>query len=89
MNDVKELKDEELKHVAGGDNEFVFPNVIDKFVEDAKSELEELGFSCSVQLVNSSKPIDTVIDTIPTPGSNIEPPFEVVLFVSSGKTRLL
>lgn len=85
MNDVKELKDNELKQAAGGDDfEFAIPDVVGWYVEDAVRELNGLGYSCNVEYDKCPIPKDTVTDTNPPAGCCVEPPFDVTVYVSEG-----
>jgi serine/threonine-protein kinase len=60
-------------------------DVIGKNVNDATSELQQLGFTVTTQQASSStKPKDTVIDTNPKPGTSEPRGSQVTLVVSPG-----
>jgi serine/threonine-protein kinase len=60
-------------------------DVIGKNVNDATSELQQLGFTVSTQQASScTKPKDTVVDTNPKPGASEPRGSQVTLFVCPG-----
>ena len=60
------------------------PNVVDKLVDEAKKEIEELGLIAKIKTEHDSKPENTVISQSPTDGIELEQGATVSLLVSLG-----
>ncbi|SDH84950.1 serine/threonine protein kinase [Sinosporangium album] len=67
--------------VSKGKEQAEVPNVVDKTLDEARSELEGAGFEVSVTYENSSKPEETVIKTSPEAGKKAEKGSTVRVYV--------
>lgn len=76
--------------VSAGADQIVLPDVINLTAEEARTELQRLGFTLGADQLDYSPNLveGTVLNTIPAPGEQLNPGDEVTLVVSNGLVQV-